>query len=138
MALYAVCYSGFALPLLLTLTDLEISQALTDKPLRLQIGLPVIKSLQDLRDENYGQCITAYLALQQYELHKASAAEDELVALVMAEPTLSPKPERFARVVNMVETMEQYFGSCTNHGECEKACPKEISIDFIALLNRTT
>ena len=32
--------------------------------------------------------------------------------------------------------MESYFGSCTNHGECEKACPKEISIDFIALLNR--
>ena len=46
------------------------------------------------------------------------------------------QPERFERVVNMVETMEQYFGSCTNHGECEKACPKEISIDFIALLNR--
>jgi succinate dehydrogenase / fumarate reductase iron-sulfur subunit len=36
----------------------------------------------------------------------------------------------------MVEVMESYFGSCTNHGECEKACPKEISIDFIALLNR--
>ena len=36
----------------------------------------------------------------------------------------------------MVEAMESYFGSCTNHGECEKACPKEISIDFIALLNR--
>ena len=36
----------------------------------------------------------------------------------------------------MVETMESYFGSCTNHGECEEACPKEISIDFIALLNR--
>ena len=46
------------------------------------------------------------------------------------------QPERYARVVNMVETMEQYFGSCTNHGECEKACPNEISIDFIALLNR--
>ena len=30
-------------------------------------------------------------------------------------------------------TMEQYFGSCTNHGECEAACPKTISIDFIAL-----
>ena len=28
------------------------------------------------------------------------------------------------------------FGSCTNHGECERACPKEISIDFIALMNR--
>jgi succinate dehydrogenase / fumarate reductase iron-sulfur subunit len=35
-----------------------------------------------------------------------------------------------------VEEMERYFGSCTNHGECEQACPKEISIDFIALLNR--
>ncbi|HLG00737.1 MAG TPA: succinate dehydrogenase/fumarate reductase iron-sulfur subunit, partial [Acidimicrobiia bacterium] len=33
-------------------------------------------------------------------------------------------------------TMEDFFGSCTNHGECEKACPKSISIDFIALLNR--
>ncbi len=33
-------------------------------------------------------------------------------------------------------TMESYFGSCTNHGECEAACPKEISIDFIALMNR--
>ena len=28
------------------------------------------------------------------------------------------------------------FGGCTNHGECEAACPKEISIDFIALMNR--
>jgi len=46
------------------------------------------------------------------------------------------QPERFERVVDMVEVMESYFGSCTNHGECEKACPKEISIDFIALLNR--
>ena len=36
----------------------------------------------------------------------------------------------------MVDTMEQFFGSCTNHGECEKACPKSISIDFIAMMNR--
>jgi succinate dehydrogenase / fumarate reductase iron-sulfur subunit len=46
------------------------------------------------------------------------------------------QPERFPRVVAMVEEMERWFGSCTNHGECEKACPKEISIDFIAMLNR--
>ena len=46
------------------------------------------------------------------------------------------QPERYTRVVAMVEEMERYFGSCTNHGECEAACPKEISIDFIALLNR--
>jgi succinate dehydrogenase / fumarate reductase iron-sulfur subunit len=44
--------------------------------------------------------------------------------------------ERYGRVERMVETMESFFGSCTNHGECETACPKSISIDFIALLNR--
>ncbi len=36
--------------------------------------------------------------------------------------------ERDARAQRMVQTMEQAgFGSCTNHGECEAACPKEIS-----------
>jgi succinate dehydrogenase / fumarate reductase iron-sulfur subunit len=46
------------------------------------------------------------------------------------------QPERWTRVEAMVDTMEELFGSCTNHGECEKACPKSISIDFIALMNR--
>jgi len=46
------------------------------------------------------------------------------------------QPERWMRVERMVETMEEYFGSCTNHGECEPACPKEISVDNIALMNR--
>lgn len=46
------------------------------------------------------------------------------------------QPERFDRAINMVETMDSYFGSCTNHGECQKACPKEISVDFIAMMNR--
>ena len=44
--------------------------------------------------------------------------------------------ERWTRTDAMIETMEEYFGSCTNHGECEDACPKEISIDFIAFTNR--
>jgi len=46
------------------------------------------------------------------------------------------QPERWKRTEAMVETMEQFFGSCTNHGECYEACPKEISLDFIALMNR--
>ncbi len=47
------------------------------------------------------------------------------------------QPERYDRVVRMVETMDGAgFGACTNHGECMAACPKEISIDFIARLNR--
>ena len=44
--------------------------------------------------------------------------------------------ERFARAEAMVEEMDSYFGSCTNHGECEAACPKEISIDVIALMHQ--
>ncbi|HYL54203.1 MAG TPA: succinate dehydrogenase/fumarate reductase iron-sulfur subunit [Gemmatimonadales bacterium] len=47
------------------------------------------------------------------------------------------QPERGARVVNMLDQMDaEGFGACTNHGECMAACPKEISIDFIARLNR--
>ena len=47
------------------------------------------------------------------------------------------KPERTSRVLDMVLQMEsEAFGSCTNHGACETACPKGISVDFIALLNR--
>jgi succinate dehydrogenase / fumarate reductase iron-sulfur subunit len=44
--------------------------------------------------------------------------------------------ERYSRTEAMVDTMEQYFGSCTNHGECQEACPKEIPIDFIATMNK--
>ncbi|MFP5310258.1 MAG: succinate dehydrogenase/fumarate reductase iron-sulfur subunit [Actinomycetes bacterium] len=44
--------------------------------------------------------------------------------------------ERDERTLGMVETMESYFGSCTNHRECESACPKGISIDFIGMMNR--
>lgn len=44
--------------------------------------------------------------------------------------------ERYQRTMAMVDTMETFFGSCTNHGECQEACPKEISIDFIAYMNR--
>jgi succinate dehydrogenase / fumarate reductase iron-sulfur subunit len=44
--------------------------------------------------------------------------------------------ERFRRAEAMVETMDEQFGSCTNHGECEAACPKEISIDNIAVMNQ--
>ena len=46
------------------------------------------------------------------------------------------QPERWERTIRMVDEMERWFGSCTLHGECEAACPKEISIDFIALMNR--
>ncbi len=47
------------------------------------------------------------------------------------------QPERDKRVLAMVNTMDaEGFGSCTNQYECSAACPKTISHDFIARLNR--
>lgn len=47
------------------------------------------------------------------------------------------QPERLRRVSNMVEQMDnEGFGNCTNYFECEAACPKQISVSHIALMNR--
>ena len=47
------------------------------------------------------------------------------------------KVEREERVLNMVGQMdEEGFGSCTNTGACEVECPKEISVENIARMNR--
>ncbi|MEK7950161.1 succinate dehydrogenase/fumarate reductase iron-sulfur subunit [Luteolibacter soli] len=47
------------------------------------------------------------------------------------------QPERDKRVLAMVRQMDgEGFGNCTNHYECEAACPKEISVDHIARMNR--
>ena len=45
--------------------------------------------------------------------------------------------ERYTRVVRMVDRHDaEGFGSCSNEGECEAVCPKEISITNIARMNR--
>ncbi len=47
------------------------------------------------------------------------------------------KPEKDRRVLAMVGAMDEAgFGSCTNYGECSAVCPKEISLDMIAQMNR--
>jgi succinate dehydrogenase / fumarate reductase iron-sulfur subunit len=47
------------------------------------------------------------------------------------------QPERMRRAERMVATMDaEGFGHCTLYGECQEACPKEISIDTIARMNR--
>ena len=45
--------------------------------------------------------------------------------------------EKDSRVLNMVAAMDEAgFGNCRNYGECSAACPKDISLDYIAKLNR--
>lgn len=47
------------------------------------------------------------------------------------------QPERNKRVISMVDTMDaEGFGNCTNTGACEVECPKEISLENIARMNR--
>jgi succinate dehydrogenase / fumarate reductase iron-sulfur subunit len=47
------------------------------------------------------------------------------------------KPERFRRVIAMIEQADsEGFGSCSNEGECEAVCPKEIPISNIARMTR--
>ena len=47
------------------------------------------------------------------------------------------QPEREQRAIAMVaQAKQEAFGSCTNIGECEAVCPKEIKLEVIALMNR--
>jgi succinate dehydrogenase / fumarate reductase iron-sulfur subunit len=47
------------------------------------------------------------------------------------------QPQREERTLSMVVAMRnELFGSCTNHGECEAVCPKQIPLEFIGKMNR--
>jgi succinate dehydrogenase / fumarate reductase iron-sulfur subunit len=47
------------------------------------------------------------------------------------------QPERLHRTQAMVSAMDAAgFGNCSNHYECEAACPKAIPRDVMALMNR--
>jgi succinate dehydrogenase / fumarate reductase iron-sulfur subunit len=47
------------------------------------------------------------------------------------------QPERYQRVLSMIDQADsEGFGSCSNEGECEAVCPKEIPISNIARMTR--
>ena len=97
-------------------------------------AIPVPKAAADLAMDaaaciGCGACVAAC----------PNASAMLFVAAKVSHLALLPQgqPERASRVVSMVAQMDaEGFGACTNHGECMAACPKEISIDFIAQLNR--
>lgn len=68
-----------------------------------------------------------------------NASASLFVAAKIGHLALLPQgqPERLERTRKMVAQMDaEGFGHCTNHLECEAACPKEISVEFIARMNR--
>ena len=68
-----------------------------------------------------------------------NASASLFVGAKVAQLSLLPQgqPERNRRVLAMVEQMEEEgFGPCSNEGECEAVCPKEISVSHIQTLHR--
>ncbi|TAL68658.1 MAG: succinate dehydrogenase/fumarate reductase iron-sulfur subunit [Bacteroidetes bacterium] len=97
-------------------------------------GLPVSKKNADLSMDaaaciGCGACVAAC----------PNGAAMLFVSAKVSQFALLPQgqPERKKRVLAMVNQMEKEgFGACTNFYECEAACPKQISVRFIAMMNR--
>jgi succinate dehydrogenase / fumarate reductase iron-sulfur subunit len=97
-------------------------------------AIPVPKDVADLAMDA-AQCIGCGACVAACK----NASAMLFVAAKVSHLGLLPQgqPERDRRVMAMVSTMDSLgFGSCTNQYECSAACPKLISHDFIARMNR--
>ena len=94
---------------------------------------PIAKSTQE-RSMDAAECIECGACVAQCP----NGAAQLFTAAKISHLGLLPQgqPERYERVLKMVDVMEEYFGSCTMFRECQAVCPKEISVDFIARMNR--
>jgi succinate dehydrogenase / fumarate reductase, iron-sulfur subunit len=97
-------------------------------------SVPIAKEVADLAMDA-AQCIGCGACVAACKNSSAML----FVAAKVSHLGLLPQgqPERESRVLAMVSTMDDLgFGGCTNQFECTAACPKLISYDFIARLNR--
>ena len=97
-------------------------------------SIPVPKENADLAFDA-ATCIACGACVAQCPNGAASLFTSSKVAHLGLLP--QGQPERYDRVVAMVSEAEiQGFGTCSNFRECEAVCPKGISIDWIARMNR--
>ncbi|HRC85713.1 MAG TPA: succinate dehydrogenase/fumarate reductase iron-sulfur subunit [Thermoanaerobaculia bacterium] len=97
-------------------------------------SLPVGKDVAELAMDA-AECIGCGACVAQCP----NGAAHLFTAAKLAHLGLLPQgqPERYQRVVAMVERMEQEgFGSCSNFRECEAVCPKQVSSHWISRMNR--
>lgn len=96
--------------------------------------MPVAKAVAD-RAFEAAECIGCGACVAQCPNGAAQLFTSAKVAHLGLLP--QGQPERSGRALALVAAMEREgFGGCGNHAECEAVCPKRISIDFIARLNR--
>jgi succinate dehydrogenase / fumarate reductase, iron-sulfur subunit len=97
-------------------------------------AIPVSKSDAD-RAMDAAQCIGCGACVAACPNASASLFTSAKIAHLGLLP--QGQPERHERALRMVSRMgEESFGACTNIGECEAVCPKRISIENIARMNR--
>lgn len=97
-------------------------------------SLPVEKKMSDTAFD-FAACIGCGACVAACPNASASLFAGAKIAHLSLLP--QGDPERSIRVVRMVNRMEEEgFGDCSNHGECEAVCPKEISISGIAIMRR--
>ncbi len=95
---------------------------------------PVPKAIAD-RAFDAAQCIACGACVAQCPNGAAQLFTSAKVSHLNLLP--QGQPERYDRALSMVEAMEKEgFGACSNYAACEAVCPKGISIDFIAQMNR--
>jgi succinate dehydrogenase / fumarate reductase iron-sulfur subunit len=96
--------------------------------------IPVPKEIADLAMDA-AQCIGCGACVAACK----NASAMLFVSAKVSQLNLLPQgqPEKYRRVQAMVGQMDaEGFGACTVTGACEAVCPKEISLDFIAKMNR--
>ncbi len=97
-------------------------------------AIPIGKEVSD-RAMDAAQCIGCGACVAACK----NASAMLFVAAKVSHLTLLPQGavERERRVLTMVDAMDgEGFGNCTNIGSCEAVCPKDITLDSIALMNR--
>ena len=97
-------------------------------------AIPIPKEISDLAMDN-AQCIgcgACVAACKNAAAHLFTSAKISHLGLLP-----QGEPERLRRAERMVAQMDvEGFGACSNEGECEAACPNEISISSVARMNR--
>jgi succinate dehydrogenase / fumarate reductase iron-sulfur subunit len=96
--------------------------------------IPIAKEVSDLAMDSAAciGCGACVAACKNASAHLFMSAKISHLALLP-----QGQVERYSRVVTMIEQAdEEGFGSCSNEGECEAVCPKEIPISNIARMTR--